>query len=561
MGKSDFVIIGGVAAGTKTAAALARRLPSASITVFQKEEHISYGTCGLPYFASGDINSFKDLTITQYGVVRSPEFFKNSKGVDVFINYEVISIDKKAKTVAVNDLKTGETFEHGYGKLVLGTGANSAKSPFPVAESPRIKPFARPYDAINFRKMAQTGQIGTAVVVGGGFIGCEVAEAAGSLWGIEVTLVEKEKQLLPFVLDSEMAAIVSRELARQDVNVITGGMVEKIELNGESNPVVKIQGQDEIVVDYVFLCLGVKPEVSLAKACGLEIGETGGILVDKHLRTSDEHIYAGGDCVESYHQITGRKTYMPMGSLANRHGWIIAENLAGNDIEFPGVVGAFLVKVFDLNVGAVGLTETAAADAGIKAKSVWGSFPEKPDYYPEGKTITLKMVYGENDRKPLGLQAAGKGDICRRVDVMSSFLQRRATIEDLLKFEQGYAPPYSEALDPLHHLATMILAQGKGVSFISPGDDFENIDGDVIWLDVRETDEVKADSWPFANNCKLTNIPLNDLVNHLDELDRDKRIILICKRGPRSYQASIILKQAGFENVEIVGGGVTASLK
>lgn len=561
MEKSDFVIIGGVAAGTKTAATLARRLPGASITVFQKEEHISYGTCGLPYFASGDINSFEELTMTQYGVVRSPEFFKNSKGVNISINCEVVSIDRKAKTVSVKNLKTGKTFEHGYGKLVLGTGANSAKPPFPVAESPRIKPFTRPADAINFRKMAQTGQIGTAVVVGGGFIGCEVAEAAGSLWGIEVTLIEKENQLLPYVIDPEMAAIVNRELKRQDVNVITGAAVEKIELNGDGNPVVKIQGQDEITADYVFLCLGVKPEVSLAKACGLEIGKTGAILVDKNMRSSDEHIYAGGDCIESYHQITGSKVYMPMGSLANRHGWTIAENLVGNDIEFPGVVGAFLVKVFDLNVGAVGLTETAAADAGIKAKAIWGSFPEKPDYYPEGKTFSLKMVYRENDRKLLGLQAAGKGDICRRIDVFSSFLQRRAAIDDLLNFEQGYAPPYSEALDPLFHLAAMAFAQSKGVSFISPGGDFSKVNGEVIWLDVREDDEIKVDSWPYDNHGKMINIPLDDLVNRLDELDKDKKIILICKRGPRSYQASVILKHAGFNDVNIIGGGVTASFK
>jgi len=415
MERSDFVIIGGVAAGPKTAAVLARRLPDARITVFQKEKNISYGTCGLPYFASGDINSFEELTQTSYGVARTPDFFKNTKGFDVEVQAEVTSINRQAKTITVRLLETGETIEHGYGKLVIATGANPNRPPFPVADSPKIRPFTRPDDAINFRQMAQTGQIGSAVVIGGGFIGCEVAEAAGGLWGIGVILIEKENQLLPYVLDPEMARIVEREMLRQDIKLMTGCLVEKIEVNDDGNPVVKIKDQADISADYVFLCLGVKPEITLAKDCGLEIGQTGGIAVNKYLQTSDPDIYAGGDCVESDNLITGDKIFMPMGSLANRHGRVIAENLAGNKTKFSGVIGAFLVKAFDVNVGSVGLSEQAAAKAGFNVDTVWASFPDKPDYYPEYKTFITKMVYENN--KLLGLQAVGKGDICRRIDV------------------------------------------------------------------------------------------------------------------------------------------------
>ena len=557
MEKSDFVVIGGVAAGPKTAAVLARRLPDAKITLFQKEKHISYGTCGLPYFASGDINSFEELTQTSYGVPRTVDFFRKTKGFDVRIESEVIEINRQARVITAKNLQSGEEYQHGYGKLVIATGANPSKPPFPVADCPKIKPFTRPEDAINFRKLAQTGQVGTAIVVGGGFIGCEVAEAAGGLWGIQVTLLEREIQLLPYVLDPEMAEMVEREMNRQDVKVQTGCEVEAITLDDGGNPVVKVKGCDDITGDYVFLCLGVKPETSLAVACGLEIGPIGGIKVDKHLRTSDPDIYAAGDCIESVNKLTGKPLYIPMGSLANRQGRVIAENLAGNMIEFPAVVGAFLVKVFDINVGAVGLSEQTADKAGLKAKTIWGSFPDKPDYYPEYQTFAIKMLYDDSDRL-LGLQAIGKGDICRRVDVFSSFLQHDGKLQDLLDFEQGYAPPYSEALDPLFQLASAALAQNKGLKFTSPGKKLASVTGGVFWLDVREKDEVEADPWPFAEQHQPVNIPLNDLRERLDEIDRSKKVMIICKRGPRSYQAALILKNAGFDDIEIVGGGLTA---
>jgi rhodanese-related sulfurtransferase len=245
-----------------------------------------------------------------------------------------------------------------------------------------------------------------------------------------------------------------------------------------------------------------------------------------------------------------------MGSLANRHGRVIAENLSGNKNKFPGVVGSFLVKVFDINAGSTGLTEQAAAGAGIQARSIWASFPDKPDYYPEYNTFVAKMTYDDNERL-LGLQALGKGDIMRRIDVFSSFLQHNGKLDDLLDFEQGYAPPYSEALDPLYHLACAAKAQIKGLSFIKPYD-LSSLDGDLLWLDVREKDEFENDPWPFAEKHKPLNIPLDDLRRRIKELDLSKKVMIICKRGPRSYQAALILKRAGFADVSIIAGGVTA---
>jgi NADPH-dependent 2,4-dienoyl-CoA reductase/sulfur reductase-like enzyme/rhodanese-related sulfurtransferase len=505
----------------------------------------------MPYFVSGDINSFGELTTTSYGIPRDAEFFKKSKGFDVVINSEVIKINRENKTVTVKIKDTGEIFEHGYNKLVIATGSNPNLPKFSVPDSPRVKPFTRPADAINFRKMAQEGKIGKAVIIGGGFIGCELAEAAGGLWGIDVTLIEKEDQLLPYVLDSEMAAIVKQEMIKQDINVMTGAEVEKIELDDEKKPIVYLN--NKITIDYVFLSFGVMPETKLAQDCGLEIGQTGGIKVDFSMRTSDPDIYAGGDCVESINQITGKPVYMPMGSLANRHGMVIGENLAGGTREFPGVSGAFLVKVFDINVGSVGLTEKSAKDIGFDIEAVWGTFPDKPDYYPESKTFVLKMVYNKKSELLLGLQAVGEGDICRRIDSFSIFLQNKSTLNDLLDFEHGYAPPYSEALDPLHHLASMAKARRRGFEFVSP--DFKNDIKSSIVLDVREPDEFAEDSTGISN---VVNIPLTNLTDRFNELDKSKTVYVICKRGPRSYQASVILHQNGFKKIKIISGGKSA---
>jgi NADPH-dependent 2,4-dienoyl-CoA reductase/sulfur reductase-like enzyme/rhodanese-related sulfurtransferase len=556
--KSDFVVIGGVAAGSKTAATLRRRLPDATITLYQKEQLLSYASCGMPYFASGDIESFQKLMMTPYDVVRDKSFFDASKGFEAVVGAEVTRVDSEKKIVTVKVLETGETYEHEYGKLVLATGAVPVRPKFPVAESPKIRHFTRPDDAIAFRKAAQQGEIGKAVIVGAGYIGCEVTESAAGLWGTETVLIEKEDQILPKVLDPEMAAIAHREIEKQGVTLMTGAGVEGVGLDDDGNPVVRIKGQESIAADYVMLCLGVQPNAALAEDCGLRIGKTGGVLVDSHMRSSDPDIYAGGDCVELYHQITGAYVYAPLGALANRHGRGIAENLAGNETEFRGVVGSFFVKIFDVNVGSVGLSEREADAVDFRAEAVWGSFADKPDFYPESKLFTAKMVFAADDGRLLGLQAVGSGNVCSHIDVFSSFLQRRATLPDLLDFEHGYAPPYSEPIDPLHHLASMAVAQARGVQFVAPGIAFP--DGALV-LDLREEHEVTSKPWPTDDGLQLIQIPSGELAQRIDELDRSKAVYIVCGRGSRSYQAALKLGHEGFENVFIVGGGVAASLK
>jgi rhodanese-related sulfurtransferase len=355
-----------------------------------------------------------------------------------------------------------------------------------------------------------------------------------------------------------MSAHVEAELKKQDVTVLTGSEVQKIDLNGENQPVIHIDGREPLTADYVFLCLGVEPNVKLAEDCGLTIGETGAIEVNGHLATSNGDIFAGGDCSESTHQLTDRKLFLPMGSLANRHGRVIAENIAGNETEFPGVLGAFLVKVFDMNVGAVGLSEAAAKVAGLNSCCVWGTFPDRAEYYPEAGTFTMKMVYDKDNLRLLGLQVVGNGTIGRRIDVFSAFMQNAATVDDLLDFEHGYAPPYSEALDPLHQLAAVAIAQQKGTSMACPyWPSLMDLSSEAIWLDVREDEEATEAPWQ-PENGEVIQIPLGDLRERLGELDRKRKTIVLCRRGPRAYQATLILQGAGFEDVIVASGGTSA---
>lgn len=558
---SDVVIIGGVAAGPKTGAVLARRAPDLSIVLFQREDYLSYGSCGLPYFASGDISSFAQLTRTSYGVERNPQFFRQTKGFDVVTGAEVLSIDRVKKSLTVRDTGTGELYHHGYSALVIATGAQPKTPPFPVDASPLIRFFTRPDDAISFRKLAERGGIGSLVIIGGGYIGCELAEAA-TVWGFDTTLIEREPNLLPGGFDGEMAAHAKHELEAGGITVRTNCEVKAIRLSGEK-PVVDLTGDESVSADYVTICLGVTPESFLARKCGLAVGERGGIIVDRHMRTSDPSIYAGGDCVELTHRLTGKSAYFPLGSLANRHGRVIAENIAGKPAVFPGVLGAALVKVCGLNMGCVGLSENQARAAGIDCECVWGAFPDKPDYYPDAREMLLKMVYEKSSGRLLGLQAVGSGDICRRIDVFSSMLQRSAVVGELIDFEHGYAPPYSEALDPLHHLASLAEALERGLQILPPCVASwryeELVGGAYTWLDIREDEHFSENKLPLYEGTSVVHIPLNDLRARIGELDTSATYVIMCGRGARSYQAWCILHAAGFKTVFVAGGGLAGA--
>jgi len=557
-------VIGGAAAGPKTAATLARRRPDWRITLFEKGERVSFATCGLPWLAAGEIPSPDALVRTSWGAERSPEFFRDYKGFTAVTKAEVIALDRARRTVTVRRTATGETFAHGYDKLVLATGATPRTPPFPCCRSERVRHFTRPQDAIAFRRLAEQGKIGEAVIIGAGLVGCELAEAAAGLWGIRTRVIERERHALPYALDEDMAVHVAGELARNGVLLVTGATVRRVVEDDDRLAVEFLSGEDgtdarTCTGDFVFLCIGVQPETTLARTAGLAIGASGGLRVNEFLQTSDPHIYAAGDCIESTHLISRRPLSLPMGSLANRHGRVIAEHMTGGEARLAGVAGGTAVKVFGLNVASVGLTERAAAEAGFAARAVTGSFSDRPDYHPEHESVIAKLVYDPADRRLLGLQAVGAGEVVRRIDVFSSFLQRGAIVEDLLDFEHAYSPPYAEALDPLHHLAAMAQAQERGVEFVGAVRALAEAPPDALWLDVRERGETaeRPLAVPGAPR-RLLNLPLGELRAQLDSLDRRRDTYVVCRRGARAYQAALLLRSHGFERVHVVGGGMAA---
>ncbi|MBD3233733.1 MAG: pyridine nucleotide-disulfide oxidoreductase [candidate division Zixibacteria bacterium] len=551
----NIVIIGGVATGPRAAARLKRLLPEANITLVNESSKLSYGACGLPYFASGDISDINELYKTSFGIIRDEEYFRDTKGFSVLTPYRAENINRIEKVVHVTQVENGEKSSLEYDYLVIATGASPIRLDIPGAESDRVRTFSRPDDASYYRKLAETGQLGSVCIVGAGFIGCELCESFTALWGIETTVIEKEAHVLPTILDEEMAALVQAEMIKNGVTVKCGATVAGFD---EGNDSVTVNlGGETLSVDQVVMAVGFTPNSVLAKDCGLIIGETGGISVNDHLQTSEPSIYAGGDCVESYHRILNRGVFIPLGSIANRHGRLIANNIAGREDTFPGAVGSLVVKIFDINVAATGITEKCAKENNINASCVWGSFIDKAEYYPEWEYVYCKMVYERDSGRLLGLQAVGPGDVTRRVDIFAQLLHQSATLDDLLDIEAAYSPPYATALDPLYVLGCIAKNQEEdSINAVNPEFLAESDFGDVNLIDVREDEEREAEPLK-VRNANLVEIKLGDLRTRASDLRSESKAMVVCHRGVRGYEGARILKNAGYENVAYLGGGVS----
>jgi len=553
----EIIVIGGVAAGPRAAARLKRLLPNDNITLVNDSEKLSYGACGLPYYASGDINDIAEIFKTSYGLIRDKAYFENIKRLNVLTPYRAERIDCENKVLYLSNLQTGLSLELPYDRLILATGASPIKPNIPGIESERVRTFSKPDDASYFRKLAEVGRLENICIVGAGFIGCELSEAFTSLWGIKSCVVEGEGCVLPRFLDREMGLLVKSEMIRNGVDLFCGTSVDRFE---EKEGRLKIFfGDNYTEGDAAIVAVGFKPNIELAESADLEIGITGGIKVDCHLQTSDPLIYAAGDCVENYNLILDKPVLLPLGSIANRHGRLIANNIAGRMDEFSGVVGTLAVKVFDYNVAATGITQKTAEENGLDIGCVWGSFPDKAEYYPEWKYIYLKMVYEKGNYRLLGLQAVGPGDVVKRVDIFSQLLHRRACLDDLFDLEMAYSPPYSSALDPLFVLGCIAKNQEedlvKAISpeFLAAG----SITDGYIIIDVREEGERKGDPIE-AEGIEILEIPMTVLVSKLSTLDlKGKKPIVVCHRGVRGYEVARRLKDYGFEQTSFLGGGMS----
>jgi NADPH-dependent 2,4-dienoyl-CoA reductase/sulfur reductase-like enzyme/rhodanese-related sulfurtransferase len=543
------VVIGANAAGAKAACKAKRINPEAEVTLIDRGDFISYGACGIPYFISDTVADVKDLMKTPVGVVRDVPFFKKVKGVDVITGTEVVEIDTEAMTLKLLVKKTGEKTSLPYDKLVIATGSSPIIPTVENRELANIFTVKTIEDAILLKEQSVAGK--SACIVGGGLIGLEMAEALHSR-GMKITMIEMRDQLLPGLLDREMAALVENYVRMKGVELRTSCKLTGFAGAGSVERVLTDQG--EIAADVVVLAVGVRPNVELAKAAGLRIGFTGAISVDERLNTSDSHIYACGDCCESYDLINSRATYVPLGSTANKEGRVAGINAAGGRASLSGILGTGMVKVFSLNVGRTGYTEARAREAGFKVETVLSPFPDKAHYYPEAKPIAIKLIADRSKGRILGMQAVGEGDVAKRVDVVATAIKFDATALDLSYLDLGYAPPYSAAMDNLIVAADImknkLAGHGRGMSPMEVKEKMDRGD-DFILLDVRspaEHAEVSIDG--------ATLIPLGMLREKLDTLPKDKEIIAFCKISLRGYEAQKILDGAGFEKTGFMDGGV-----
>ncbi|MDJ0622141.1 MAG: FAD-dependent oxidoreductase [Desulfocapsaceae bacterium] len=551
------VIIGAVALGPKVACRLKRLDPEAEITLVDRDDLISYGGCGIPYYLGGDINDLEDLYSTSAHIRRDQYFFKHCKGVKVRTQVEATSINRAEKTITINDLNSTQEEQLQYDKLVLATGATPMRPPFPGSDLENVFLLKSLHEAEQIKTLMTKGKVGRAVVVGGGAIGLEICEAMTDLWGIETHLIEMEDQVLPTLLGKCIARAVKTHLEEKGVRVMVDDRVSRIFTDAKTGTTVVETAKTSIPTDIVILATGVRPNTELAKEAGLAIGNSGGILVDRRMRTSDPNIYAGGDCVELRNLISGENMLMALGSLANRQGRIIATNINGGSSHFDGTVGTFCIKVFDLGVAKAGLTFRQAKETGFDPVYAVISQADHAHFYPQSELLYISLIAERKTRKILGIEAAGKhGDAVKaRVDAVAVLLKHGVTVDDICNMEAGYAPPYASAMDAVNNVGNTLDNILAGLN--SPVDVYDFIEhfqrGTPKVLDTRATKEAS----PFINKygSRWLNIPQDQLRHRLQEIPKDELLYLICDTGPRSYEAQVLLASVGITKTRNIQGG------
>ncbi|NQT74098.1 MAG: FAD-dependent oxidoreductase [Chloroflexi bacterium] len=546
------VIVGANAAGLRAGARAKRLMPDADIKVIDQGVYISYGACGMPYVVSGDIENIDELRKTTYGVIRDPEFFRSAKGLNVVIQTVAEKIDRESKTLTCKSLVTGETSQYPYDKLVLATGASPIMIPGVPTDNPRVSTFKTFEDALAMQQAFQKGEIGRIGLVGAGPIGCELAEAASAMWGAETVLIDAAPNILPAILDPEMARPVENHFRSEGVEVYVDCPLDGI-AETEDGLVIKTP-KGEFKVDHVVIAVGVRPNSKIAADCGLEIGKGGGIVVDEKMATSDPDIFAAGDCVELKHLLTGQPIQLPLGSLANREGRVIGSNLGGGDERFGPVIGSAAVKVFDFNVAATGLTEKAAGEAGFNVGVAWGSYTHIADYYPDSENLHLKLVYDKSTTRLLGLQGYSKGEVVKRIDVFAALLKCEGKLEDLLDLEFAYAPPYAPALELLNIIGCIARdSLLEGVEALPPNSDIS----DRLIVDLRR--EHESTDRPLVED-NILKLPFETFRDTWNQVPKDGPIVCVCTKGIRSCEAVRILNQQGYPDVRYIGGGTLIKL-
>ena len=544
------VIVGGVAAGPKVAAKVIRLMPHASVTVVEKGQFLSYAGCGLPYYISGQVKNHAELMSTPMGALRDAVFFQKVKNVRILSRTEAIKIDRAAKSVRVKELGSRREFDLEYDKLVLATGASPIRPSIPGHDLDNIFCLHGVQDAEGIKAGLSGDRARDVVIVGGGLIGMETTEALARS-GCRVTIVEMQPQTLG-ILDAEMARLVELHLESNGVKVLTNTKVCAFEGDGKVHRVVTDRGT--LATDLVIMGIGVRPNTALASAAGLEIGETGGIKVNEHMRTSDPDIYAAGDCVECTDILTGRPAYVPLGSTANKQGRVAAVNLCGGEDTFPGILGSTICKVFDYCVARTGLTERAARDLGYTVTTALAPAPDRANYLSTARLLLLKLVVDRDTRRLLGVQAVGPGAGDKRIDVAATAIAAGMTVDQVAGLDLGYAPPYSPAMDNLITAANVARNKLDGhMVGVCAAEVHQMLQDrkDFVFLDVRTPGEHDQVRLPGA-----TLIPLATLRGRIEEIPKGKPIVTFAQISLRGYEAALILRASGFEDVRVLDGGI-----
>ncbi len=551
------IIIGAVALGPKVACRLRRLDPEAKITVIDRDSLISYGGCGIPYYIGGDITDIEELFSTTSHAVRDPEFFKTCKGIRIIPRMEATAIKRAEKQVVVRHLDNDTEETLAYDKLVIAAGATPITPPIPGADLPRVCTVSNLHSAKHIKEMIAQGGVGKAVVIGAGAIGIEMAEALTDLWGVETTLVEMADQVLPAAIGKNIARMVENQLEKNDVRVMISKQVTRI-LGAPDTGVTGVEIDGEAMAcDLVVMSAGVRPNTRFAQDAGLATGSSGALIVDRNLRTTDPDIYAGGDCIEMRNLVSGENITMPLGSLANRQGRIIANNIHGRASQFKGTVGTFCIKVFDMGAATAGLTVAQAKAAGFDPVHALVAQFDRAHFYPESKFMFIQLIADRATRKILGVEAIGaQSDAVKaRVDAIAPLLGTGLDVDDVCVLETGYAPPFASAMDIINNAGNVLdnIFEGRNtpIDMLDFLDVFEK--ENIRVLDLRDPSEAA----PFItrHGDRWLNIPQAHLRQQFEELPRDEDLYLICGTGARSYESQVFLNQQGFERIKNVQGG------
>jgi len=553
-GNLRVLVIGGVACGPKAAARLMRLMPEAEVTMIEKGEMVSYGACGLPYYVEGMFTNINALTHTPAGVSRTPEFFRSGKGFQTLTRTEALVINRTDKQVRVRHLENGQEEDLPYDKLVLATGGRPFKPPIPGLDLKNVWFMTHPDDAASLVAEIERQGLKKAVLVGAGFIGLEVAEALINR-GLDVTMVEMAEQIMPGILDEDIARFAQIHMEDNDVELVLGETVTALEGGDRVDTVVT--NKQKITADFVVIGVGTRPNDDLARAAGLQCNR--GIEINEYCQTSDPDIYAGGDCVPNayIHRQVGDPLYVPLGSTANKHGRVIANHIAGRPTPFSGITCSSVVRVFDYTLGRTGLTERMLRTLGVDYEVTTWTGQDIPHYMTGSRLFAIKMLASRRDRKLLGVQVAGMGNGAKRLDVAASVIYFGGTLDQLADIDFGYAPPFGPPIDPLAVCAHVLTNKLDGLAAGMPPLRAKRMmdTQDCLLLDVRIPDETKMEWIPHTD---MLHIPLSELRDRVAELPRDRDILTYCKVSMRGYEAQRILNAAGIDRVWFIEGGVAA---